>query len=157
MSQQFCCRLYARFSVFLETKFLTQNWIESVEIVIICLMEKTSWKKCIVVFLIINHTKRFFTKDTIKYYFRFFWKLEVVSFDACTLQLMRMRTTRDKRRGLMWSLLFASQKTVSIVDIRMNDGKVISIVLIHVVTHDLQCQRDWVRYLLSPIFFLSVL
>lgn len=35
----------------------------------------------------------------------------------------------------------------------MNECEVISIVLVHATTHNLQSQRDWVWHLLSPIFF----
>ena len=37
----------------------------------------------------------------------------------------------------------------------MNDGKVFSIVLEHVVTRDLQSRRDRVRYLRAPFFYAN--
>ena len=47
-----------------------------------------------------------------------------------------------------------ARKLYAIVGVRMKDGKVISIVLVRAVTRDLRSRRDWVRYLLSPIFTL---
>ena len=40
---------------------------------------------------------------------------------------------------------------------QMNECKVISIVLICAITHNLQSQRDWVWYLLAPVFLLCLI
>ena len=47
-----------------------------------------------------------------------------------------------------------ARKVYAIVGVRMNGGKVISIVLVRTVTRDLRSRREWVRYLLSLFFSL---
>ena len=47
-----------------------------------------------------------------------------------------------------------ARKVYAIVVVRMNGGKVISIVLVRTVTRDLRSRREWVRYLLSLFFSL---